>query len=100
MLAAITIVIMIVLSWTLGTCVEVPEWLENGYGITFHCEDGKAPLLKQPALASQAFMGQPCGVMCEVMLHLCCVQGALTIWPQHTWHSLTGPSAISSPLAA
>ena len=43
-LAAITIVIMIVLSWTLGTCVEVPEWLENGYGITFHCEDGKASL--------------------------------------------------------
>ena len=41
-LAAITIVIMIVLSWTLGTCVEVPEWLDNGYGITFHCEDGKA----------------------------------------------------------
>lgn len=73
-LAAITIVIMVVLSWTLGTCVEVPgafhctpelccivmcadvccapvclsklnlfsaEWLENGYGITFHCKDGE-----------------------------------------------------------
>ena len=40
-LAAITIVIMIVLSWSFGTCVEVPEWLENGYGITFHCPDGK-----------------------------------------------------------
>ena len=39
-LAAITIVIMIVLSWSFGTCVEVPEWLENGYGITFHCPDG------------------------------------------------------------
>ena len=39
-LAAVTIVIMIVLSWSFGTCVEVPEWLENGYGITFHCPDG------------------------------------------------------------
>ncbi len=48
-LAAITIIIMIVLSWTLGTCVEVPEWLENGYGITFHCEDGKA-FLRWPSV--------------------------------------------------
>lgn len=46
MLAAVTIVIMILLSWTFGTCVEVPEWLENGYGITFHCPDGMPPVLK------------------------------------------------------
>lgn len=45
-LAAVTIVIMILLSWTFGTCVEVPEWLENGYGITFHCPDGMPPVLK------------------------------------------------------
>ena len=43
-LAAVTIVIMILLSWTFGTCVEVPEWLENGYGITFHCPDGMPPV--------------------------------------------------------
>ena len=30
---------------------------------------------------------------------ICCLQGASMIWPQHTWHSLIGPSAISSPLA-
>ena len=42
-LAAVTIVIMIVLSWSFGTCVEVPEWLENGYGITFHCPDCAQP---------------------------------------------------------
>ena len=58
-LAAITIIIMIVLSWTLGTCVEVPEWLENGYGITFHCEDGRDSLRSQPMLVLQAFMDQP-----------------------------------------
>ena len=39
-LAAVTIATMIALSYSFGTCVEVPEWLENGYGITFHCPDG------------------------------------------------------------
>ncbi|BDA43411.1 H(+)/Cl(-) exchange transporter 7 [Coccomyxa sp. Obi] len=40
-LAALTIVMMLALSYFLGTCVEVPDWQQKNYGFTFHCPEGK-----------------------------------------------------------
>ncbi|EIE22417.1 hypothetical protein COCSUDRAFT_16693 [Coccomyxa subellipsoidea C-169] len=40
-LAAITVVMMLALSYFLGTCVEVPDWQQKNYGFTFHCPEGK-----------------------------------------------------------
>ena len=106
MLAAVTIVIMILLSWTFGTCVEVPEWLENGYGITFHCPDGMPPVLKPiecwnitPWLGNQ-FPLQLTSFMRNDLKWAGHLQGASMTWPQPTWPSQTGPSATSSPSAA
>ncbi len=39
-LAAITVVMMLALSYFLGTCVEVPDWQQKNYGFTFHCPEG------------------------------------------------------------
>lgn len=39
-LGVLTIVTMFALSYYLGTCVDVPDWHESGYGFTFHCTDG------------------------------------------------------------
>ncbi len=39
-LAALTIVMMLALSYFLGTCVEVPDWQQKNFGFTFHCPEG------------------------------------------------------------
>jgi hypothetical protein len=39
-LAAITVTMMLALSYFLGTCVEVPDWQQKNYGFTFHCPEG------------------------------------------------------------
>ena len=39
-LGVLTIVTMFLLSYWLGTCVDVPEWHESGFGFTFHCKNG------------------------------------------------------------
>ena len=44
-LGVLTIVTMFVLSYTLGTCVDVPDWHASGYGYTFHCTEGEGHVL-------------------------------------------------------
>ena len=46
-LAALTVVMMLALSYFAGTCVDVPDWHEKDYGFTFHCTDG-APAASVP----------------------------------------------------
>ena len=41
LIVTITVVAIFVLASSLGTCVDVPSWRENGYGFTFHCPDGE-----------------------------------------------------------
>jgi hypothetical protein len=31
---------MFALAYWLGTCVQVPEWVHQSYGFTFHCKGG------------------------------------------------------------
>lgn len=40
--AGFTVLSMFVLSFWVGTCVNVPEWHESSYGFTFYCENGTA----------------------------------------------------------
>ena len=40
-MAAVTVVSMFTLAYSVGTCVDVPEWHEKSYGFTFHCTDGE-----------------------------------------------------------
>jgi len=39
-LAAGTVAAMLLLSYSLGTCVDVPKWHEKNYGFTLKCESG------------------------------------------------------------
>lgn len=39
--AAVTVGCMFALAFYVGTCVDVPEWHEKGYGFTFHCTGGE-----------------------------------------------------------
>ena len=43
LLAAGTVAIMLLLSYGLGTCVDVPEWHEKNYGFTLRCDKGARP---------------------------------------------------------
>jgi len=39
----ITVASIFTLAYTLGSCVDVPEWREKGYGFTLYCTDGPPP---------------------------------------------------------
>ena len=41
-IAAFTVGAMFILAYTLGSCIDVPEWKAKGYGFTFHCESGES----------------------------------------------------------
>lgn len=43
LVVTITVACIFTLAYTLGSCVDVPEWKERGYGFTFYCKDGKLP---------------------------------------------------------
>ncbi len=58
-LAALTVVMMLGLSYFAGTCVDVPDWHEKDYGFTFHCTDGAlaVPRLSVNLLIPPAWAG-------------------------------------------
>ena len=56
LLAAGTVALMLLLSYGLGTCVDVPAWHEKNYGFTLKCDKGaRSPVW--PPLAAQCW---PC----------------------------------------
>lgn len=55
-LGVLTIVTMFVLSYLLGTCVDVPDWHASGYGYTFHCTEGEA-LAARRTIGNRALAG-------------------------------------------
>ncbi len=62
LLAMGTVAAMLLLSYSLGTCVDVPKWHEKNYGFTLKCTTGAHPA--RPEADSSIY--QPLGLMAKL----------------------------------